>query len=54
VHGAARHRGREYEAPAFSSEVSALDELRERLQQAVASEEFELAATLRDQIRALE
>ncbi len=54
VHGAARHRGREYEAPAFRSEVSALDELRERLQQAVASEEFEVAATLRDQIRALE
>ena len=54
VHGAARHRGREYEAPAFSRAVSALDELRDRLQRAGASEEFELAATLRDQIRALE
>lgn len=54
VHGAARHRGHEYEAPAVGSEVTALEQLRERLQQAVAAEEFELAATLRDQIRALE
>lgn len=54
VHGAARHRGHEYEAPVISTEVTELDHLRERLQQAVASEEFELAATLRDQIRALE
>lgn len=54
VHGAARHRGHEYEAPAASSAVSELEQLRERLHQAVAAEEFELAATLRDQIRALE
>ena len=54
VHGAARHRGHEYEAPAVSREVPVLDQLRERLQQAVSAEEFELAASLRDQIRALE
>lgn len=54
VHGAARHRGHEYEAPAVGSAVSELEQLRERLHQAVAAEEFELAATLRDQIRALE
>lgn len=54
VHGAARHRGREYEAPAAGHEATELEQLRERLQQAVAAEEFELAAALRDQIRALE
>ncbi|MBA4071731.1 MAG: hypothetical protein C0497_07855 [Gemmatimonas sp.] len=54
VHGAARHRGREYEAPAADNAASELEQLRERLQQAVAAEEFELAATLRDQIRSFE
>lgn len=54
VHGAARHRGHEYQAPTFHSETTELEQLRDRLQQAVASEEFELAATLRDQIRSLE
>lgn len=54
VHGAARHRGREYEAPPLGGEGTEIERLRDRLQQAVASEEFELAATLRDQIRALE
>lgn len=55
VHGASRHSGRDYEAPiALGLGVTELDVLRERLQQAVASEEFELAADLRDQIRALE
>ncbi|HEY3286599.1 MAG TPA: UvrB/UvrC motif-containing protein [Gemmatimonadaceae bacterium] len=55
VHGAARHRGREYDAPVAAGIVgSELDSLRERLQRAVAAEEFELAAALRDQIRALE
>jgi len=61
VHGAALHRGREYEAPAAaqaqapaSDGAAALDALRERLLRAVAAEEFETAARLRDQIRALE
>ncbi len=56
VHGAARHLGRDYEAPALAVETvpSALESLRARLQQAVVAEEFEQAAALRDQIRALE
>lgn len=57
VHGAARHRGREYEIPAPDTAPPSaleLEALREQLQQAVATEEFELAAQLRDQIRALE
>jgi protein arginine kinase activator len=55
VHGAARHRGSDYETPvAPGFVVSELDSLRERLAQAVASEEFELAAKLRDEIRARE
>ncbi len=55
VHGAAKHRGREYVAPvAPGTAGSEVDTLRQRLQQAVAAEEFEMAAQLRDQIRALE
>ena len=55
VHGAARHRGREADVPEPPVVVASdLDVLRERLQQAVAAEEFEVAARLRDQIRALE
>jgi len=57
VHGAATHRGRVYEVPEAAPERGAaaeLESLRERLQRAVTAEEFEMAATLRDQIRALE
>ncbi len=55
VHGAARHRGREVETPVVAVVAgSELDALRVALQQAVVAEEFELAAKLRDQIRALE
>jgi protein arginine kinase activator len=57
VHGAARHRGREYDEPAPAAPLAGeaqLASLRDRLQQAVLAEEFELAAALRDQIRALE
>lgn len=57
VHGAAKHRGRDYEVPdpvSIPSGPAELEALRSRLQQAVAAEEFELAAQLRDQIRALE
>ncbi len=56
VHGAAQHTGRAYEAPVPATVAGdgTLDTLRNRLQQAVAAEEFETAATLRDQIRALE
>jgi len=59
VHGAARHRGREYTASVMTPApetggTTELESLRVRLQRAVAAEEFEVAAALRDQIRALE
>jgi protein arginine kinase activator len=57
VHGQGQHRGREYtgaqgalEAPVPASP----DRLRERLERAIRNEEFELAASLRDQLRAIE
>ena len=47
---------RHYEAPPpdLLREVTALGELRERLRRAIAQEEFEEAAQLRDQIRGME
>ncbi len=56
VHGNARHVGRAYEPPPTEQthEASGLGELRERLRRAVDNEEFELAASLRDQIKGLE
>lgn len=55
VHGAASHRGSSYEPPtATGVHRPEMETLRARLQQAVAAEEFEAAAQLRDQIRALE
>lgn len=56
VHGSAKHVGRRYEVanPQVLERDAALSELRDRLQQAIESEEFETAATLRDQIRTLE
>lgn len=57
VHGNARHTGRQYGGAPIASQllppVSA-DRLRERLERAIREEEFELAATLRDQLRELE
>ncbi|MCC7194099.1 MAG: UvrB/UvrC motif-containing protein [Gemmatimonadaceae bacterium] len=58
VHGSAVHVGRGY-ATAAAEEIAgapepALTDLRERLAAAIREEEFELAATLRDQIRTLE
>lgn len=57
VHGHAQHRGRDYGgaqgAPDAPVPVSP-DRLRERLERAIRNEEFELAATLRDQLRAIE
>ena len=56
VHGAAVHVGRRYDAseePVLERDAT-LSELRNRLDDAIRSEEFELAATLRDQIRSLE
>jgi protein arginine kinase activator len=56
VHGSATHVGRRYvgaDEPALERDAT-LAELRGRLADAVRGEEFELAATLRDQIRTLE
>jgi protein arginine kinase activator len=56
VHGNFKHVGRRYEPPPpdILRESSALGELRDRLRRAVDSEEFELAARLRDQIKGME
>lgn len=56
VHGNHRHVGRAYHAPMSETlERSAvLGELKDRLRRAVDSEQFELAADLRDRIRVME
>ncbi len=56
VHGNARHVGRQYDAPPpdLVHEATALGELRARLHRAIAQEEFEQAALLRDKIKGLE
>lgn len=56
VHGSSRHVGREYEPPEEQedSRIGTLLELRDRLRRAIETEQFELAANLRDQIRGLE
>jgi protein arginine kinase activator len=56
IHGTARHAGVRYEppAPALLERSSTLGELRERLRRAVETEQFELAASIRDQIKGLE
>ena len=56
IHGTARHAGVRYEppAPVLLEGSSTLGELRERLRRAVETEQFELAASIRDQIKGLE
>jgi len=56
VHGSSRHTGRGYAPPATETmeRATTLLELRDRLRRAIESEQFELAATLRDQIKVLE
>jgi protein arginine kinase activator len=56
VHGSSRHVGKAYRAPQneLQERTAALGELRERLRRAIESEQFELAADLRDRIRVLE
>jgi protein arginine kinase activator len=56
IHGNSRHNGRRYEPPAplFFEGTSMIGELRERLRRAVETEQFELAASIRDQIKGLE
>jgi protein arginine kinase activator len=56
LHGSSKHVGRRYEAPRPETvaQGDARSLLRDRLQRAVESEQFELAAQLRDQLRVLE
>jgi protein arginine kinase activator len=56
VQGSHRHVGRSYQPP-MSEELeraSVLGELKDRLRRAIESEQFELAADLRDRIRVME
>lgn len=56
VHGNSRHAGRRYEPPRPETleQSNLLGELRDKLRRAVESEQFELAADLRDRIRVLD
>jgi protein arginine kinase activator len=56
LHGSSRHLGERYAAPgdARGEEQPTTDQLREQLKLAVEAESFELAAELRDRLRALE
>lgn len=56
LHGNSKHVGVRYTAPLVRMERSedSLHDLEDRLKRAVASEQFELAAELRDRIRVLE
>ena len=56
VHGNSRHAGRGYRPPQgeMTEQASIVGELRERLRRAIESEQFELAADLRDRIKVLE
>lgn len=54
LHGGAKHTGRRYTPPApeVIEEAGQLGQLRDRLQRAIEAEQFELAAELRDRLRA--
>jgi protein arginine kinase activator len=56
VHGNHRHVGRTYRPPMSETmeRAAILGELKERLRRAIESEQFELAADLRDRIRVME
>ena len=56
VHGNSRHSGTPYEPPqpALDEKATILGELKERLRRAIETEQFELAADLRDRIRVME
>jgi len=56
VHGNSRHAGRQYQPPQpeLDERATILGELKERLRRAIESEQFELAADLRDRIRVME
>jgi len=56
LHGNSRHAGRRYEPPAIElvERAGTVAQLRERLRRAIDNEQFELAAELRDRLRAVE
>jgi protein arginine kinase activator len=56
LHGNSRHTGRRYEPPApeLLERAGSVAQLRERLRRAIDSEQFELAAELRDRLRSVE
>ncbi|MGQ0648162.1 MAG: UvrB/UvrC motif-containing protein [Gemmatimonadaceae bacterium] len=56
VHGSAQHVGRKYmpPAPELLERATTIGELRDRLRRAIANEEFELAASIRDKIKGFE
>ena len=56
VHGNSRHGGHAYQPPQpeLDERATILGELKERLRRAIESEQFELAADLRDRIRVME
>lgn len=56
LHGNSKHVGVRYTAPQvqMESSVDSIHDLEDKLRRAVASEQFELAAELRDRIRVIE
>jgi protein arginine kinase activator len=56
VHGNSRHAGHRYDAPRPDAlqRLSTVVELRDQLRRAIESEQFELAADIRDRLRVLE
>jgi protein arginine kinase activator len=56
VHGSHRHIGRSYRPPVSETleRQAVLGELKDRLRRAIETEQFELAADLRDRIRVME
>ena len=56
VHGNSRHAGHAYDPPQpqLDERATILGELKERLRRAIETEQFELAADLRDRIRVME
>lgn len=56
VHGSSQHVGRKYmpPAPELLERATTIGELRDRLRRAIANEDFENAASLRDKIKGYE
>jgi protein arginine kinase activator len=56
LHGSSKHVGRHYDIPTAHvlEKTDSVFDLRDRLRRAVESEQFELAAELRDRLRVLE